>query len=357
MAEISLCMIVRDEEKTLQRCLESIADAVEEIVIVDTGSVDRTKEIAAGFTDKIYELPWKADFSAARNFAFAKAGKEYLLWLDADDVLPKQEKEKLILLKEELDQTAADCIMLPYDAAFDEAGRVTFSYERERIVRNCPQAKWIGRVHEVIPPFGKILHRDVHIEHRKEKQPYSTRNLEIYEQMLAEGEKLDAREQFYYARECYYHKKYAKAVLWFWKFLQEPTGWAENKIEACQFLYHCLMELEEEKEALAALLQGLTFAPPNGELCCALGAHFFGKENWKQAVFWYENALHVEKRRESGAFIQEECYGYLPCIQLCVCYDRLGDWEKAKMYNDLAGVFKPQDAAVAYNKKYFYAKK
>lgn len=356
-AALSLCMIVRDEEKVLARCLESVADVVEEIIIVDTGSVDRTKEIAAQFTDKIYDLAWKDDFAEARNFAFAKAGKEYLMWLDADDILPAKEKQKLFILKEELEKTSADCVMLPYDAAFDTEGEPIVSYERERIMRNCPQAKWVGQVHEVVAPFGKILHRDVHIEHRKEKQSYSRRNLEIYERMLAEGKRLDAREQFYYARECYYHGKYAKAVLWFWKFLREKEAWAENKIEACRFLYRSLLELGEEKEALAILLQGLTFAVPNGELCCELGGYFFAKEEWGQAIFWYENALHAEKRKESGAFIQEECYGYLPCIQLCVCYDRIGDWEQAKMYNNMAGMFKPKDAAVEYNRKYFEQKK
>ena len=72
MAKISLCMIVRDEEEVLERCLESIADCVDEIVIVDTGSVDRTKEIAQRFTDKIYDFQWVDDFSAARNFDFSK---------------------------------------------------------------------------------------------------------------------------------------------------------------------------------------------------------------------------------------------------------------------------------------------
>ena len=65
---MSLCMIVWQEEKALARCLEGIADAVEEIVIVDMGSTDRTKEIARQFTDKIYDFPWMDDFAAARNF-------------------------------------------------------------------------------------------------------------------------------------------------------------------------------------------------------------------------------------------------------------------------------------------------
>ena len=71
MIEISLCMIVKNEEKILTRCLDSVADLVDEIVIVDTGSTDATKKIAANYTDKIYDFTWVDDFSAARNFAFS----------------------------------------------------------------------------------------------------------------------------------------------------------------------------------------------------------------------------------------------------------------------------------------------
>ena len=93
--------------------------------------------------------------------------------------------------------------------------------------------------------------------------------------------------------------------------------------------------------------------PPTGEHCCDIGAYFYGKEQWEQAIFWYENALRAERRTEQGAFVQEDCYGFLPCIQLCVCYDRLGDLERAKMYNEMAGVFKPKDGAVLQNQAYF----
>lgn len=86
-ATISLCMIVRNEEKVLARCLESVRGCVDEIVIVDTGSSDATKEIAARYTDRIYDFEWIDDFSAARNYAFEQATGDYLLWLDADDVL------------------------------------------------------------------------------------------------------------------------------------------------------------------------------------------------------------------------------------------------------------------------------
>ncbi|MDE6896493.1 MAG: glycosyltransferase family 2 protein, partial [Lachnospiraceae bacterium] len=87
MVTISLCMIVKNEEAVLGRCLDSVKDAVDEIIIVDTGSSDRTKEIAAEYTDKIYDFEWVNDFSAARNEAFSKAEMDYCMWLDADDIL------------------------------------------------------------------------------------------------------------------------------------------------------------------------------------------------------------------------------------------------------------------------------
>ena len=85
MATVSLCMIVRNEEDVLGRCLESVKDIVDEIIIVDTGSTDRTKEIAGRFTNTVYDFPWIDDFSAARNFSFSKATMDYQMWLDADE--------------------------------------------------------------------------------------------------------------------------------------------------------------------------------------------------------------------------------------------------------------------------------
>ena len=73
MISISLCMIVRDEEQVLARCLDSVREAVDEIVIVDTGSLDRTKEIAWKYTDQVFDFVWRDDFSAARNYAFSRA--------------------------------------------------------------------------------------------------------------------------------------------------------------------------------------------------------------------------------------------------------------------------------------------
>ena len=98
MIESSLCMIVKNEEKILARCLDSVADLVDEIVIVDTGSTDATKKIAANYTDKIYDFTWVDDFSAARNFAFSKAEKDYIYTADMDE----ENRKRFCELKEVL---------------------------------------------------------------------------------------------------------------------------------------------------------------------------------------------------------------------------------------------------------------
>ena len=353
MVKISLCMIVRDEEKILERCLESISAVVDEIVIVDTGSVDKTKKIAAKFTEKIYDFPWADDFAAARNFAFSKGTGDYLLWMDADDVFPPEEKRRFFDLKEKLEKSPQDVVMMLYDTGFDGSGHPMVSYYRERLLRNCPQAKWVGCVHEVIPPFGRIQYEEIHFAHRKEAEAYSERNLKIYEKMLEKGRRLEPREQFYFARELYYHGRYKEAAEVFRSFLEEPAGWLENKLEASRYLAYSLQAQGKTEEGFDALLQGLRLAPPTGEHCCDIGAYFYGREEWEQAIFWYENALHAEKRIRQGAFVQEECYGYLPCIQLCVCHDRLGDWERAQMYNEMAAVLKPGDPVAEGNRRYF----
>ena len=258
MVSVSLCMIVKNEEDVLERCLESLAGAVDEIIIVDTGSVDHTREIAARFTDQIFDFPWQDDFSAARNESFSHASMDYCMWLDADDVLLEEDRNAFLVLKETLDPTVS-VVMAPYHTGFDESGQVTFSYYRERLIKNRAGMRWAGAVHEAVTPVGSIQYAEFAVTHKKTRPSDPDRNLRIYQAQLAAGTTLEPRQQFYYGRELYYHRRWEEALEVFERFLSEGRGWVENNIDACCHCAYCHKELGHDREALAALLRSFAY--------------------------------------------------------------------------------------------------
>lgn len=352
MPTVSLCMIVKNEEMHLARCLDSVAGLVDEIVIVDTGSTDRTVEIASGYTSKVFRQPWRDDYSEARNVSFSKASMDYCMWMDADDILEKTEAEKFLQLRQSL-SSEIDIVMMKYHTAFDEAGAPSFTYYRERWIRNVPEYRWVGAVHEVIPPKGRVLYSDIAICHKKVTAGDPDRNLRIYQKLLAEGNVLDPRQQYYYGRELYYHRQYGEAVSVLEQFLRTPDGWVENKIEACSICAGCYEQLGQRESALTALLRSMCFDRPRAELCCEIGRYFLEQGNYQNAAYWYEAALSARRDECLGGFVRPDCHDYIPLMQLCVCYDRMGETEKAEEYNERAGVCKPYAEAYLHNKQYF----
>src|SRR3989344_3480106 len=93
MPTLSLCMITKNEELLIRNCLNSVKDLVEEIIIVDTGSIDNTKLIAKKFTNKVFDFKWNDDFAEARNESLKYAGGDWILILDADEELDGQGKK------------------------------------------------------------------------------------------------------------------------------------------------------------------------------------------------------------------------------------------------------------------------
>lgn len=349
---LSLCMIVKNEASVLSRCLSSIRPAADEIIVADTGSTDNTKEIARSFGARVYDFPWCDDFSAARNFAVSKATMDYWMWLDADDVLPASQLCALLELKEQLCGDI-DIVMMKYETSFDEQGKPLFSFYRERILKTSRRYIWEGPVHEAVTPSGALLYSPIAIWHKKMHVKDSDRNLNIYEKWIQTGRPLSARHQFYYGRELYDHSQYEKAALQFEQFLSRPDGWSVNKLDACRLLSCCCREKGDEQKALQSLFASFAYDIPGAEIFCDLGAWFFRHGKIPQAIFWYTQALHCPKDETNGRFFLDECYGYIPCIWLCVCYDRLGEYKKAALYNEKAGMYKPYGTEYQKNRLYF----
>lgn len=108
------------------------------------------------------------------------------MWLDADDVIPEREQQKIKKLKEQLTPDVS-AVMMKYVTAFDDTGKPAFLFDRERLLKNGDGYLWGGRVHEAVAVRGKVLYSDAVIEHHSIKKEYSDRNLRIYERMIEEG--------------------------------------------------------------------------------------------------------------------------------------------------------------------------
>lgn len=350
---LSVCLIVKDEQEVIARCLTCAEKFADEIIVVDTGSSDATVAEAAKFTDKIFHFEWCDDFSAARNYAFDRAGCDLVMWLDADDVVEDADCRKIVRLKEEFD--GYDMAFMPYVAACD-GDRPTFVYNRERIFRRSKNYKFSGAVHEAVSPAGRIFYSDAAVRHMKVKPRDPLRNLTIIQRQIASGKPLDGRMKFYYGRELLFNGMYREAAAVLEDYLS-GEGWAVNKSEACLNLYDAYTAAGEGERALCALVRSFVYGPLRGRACCILGGHFLESGDLHSAVYWYKSALSSGGDIRDGGFADVDFTGYIPYIQLCVAYDRLGDYERAESYNEAAGRIKPDSRAYLENKKYFLARR
>lgn len=349
MVTISLCMIVKNEQDTLARCLETVKDVVDEIIIVDTGSSDKTKEIASKFTDKIYDFQWIDDFSAARNFSFSKAEMDYIFWLDADDILLPEDRKKFKLLKEHFD-LSVDIVMMKYNYAFDNEGKPALTFFRERLSKRALNLKWIDPIHEYIVSSGKIVNSDICITHRRVHDA-SGRNLKIFENMLKGGAHFSARNRLYYAKELFYNHRYPEAIENFTLFLDSKEGWFEDNIMACFQLSLCYMNVKDEESRFKTLMRSFQYDIPRAEICCQIGYYFMDHTDYYKALFWFKLAAELKKPEQSWGFFMDEFWGFIPNIQLSVCHSKLGNYDEAAKYNEKAAEYKPNHPAVVQNRK------
>lgn len=354
----SLCMIVKNEQETLSRCLDSVEGLFDSIIIVDTGSIDGTKEIAVKYTDKVYDFEWIDDFSAARNYAFSLAQTDYAMWMDADDIIPRESRSVLSALLSSLDSEQPDMVLLPYCVGFDISGRPAMKYERERIIRIGSGLCFEGAIHEAIPMRGRIIRSTAEIWHLGKEKRDNDRNIRIFERMLAQGKKLVPREKYYYARELRYHNRASEAKKYYLECIKDESAWSENRASACceladMYITESSTGSEDSKaSAMEVLLKSLEFGAPRSDMCCMMGSLFMEASQPDTAVFWYSLAPS-RFEENSVSFIHADYGGYIPYLSLAVIYDRKGQYELANSFNELAGLRKPDGREYLMNKEYF----
>lgn len=332
MVTISLCMIVKNEEKILDRCLKSIRELMDEIIIVDTGSTDRTKEIARKYTDKIYDFRWINDFSAARNFAFSKASCDYIYSADADEVLDEENQEKFWLLKETL-MPEVEIVQMYYGNQLLHG--TVYNYDRElrpKLFKRLRSFCWIEPVHETMRLLPVVFDSDIEITHLPENS-HAGRDIRIFEAILERGEKLSERLFNMYAKELLIagdKQQLANAEQFFGETADGDDTPPEQMKEALCVAVRAARMRGDYLKMFRYALKGVTDEGIS-EVCFELGEYYFNQRDYKEASIWYYNAAY-----ETVSILDIHTGGDLPLKRLSECYEAMGMKEQAEDYRQAA---------------------
>lgn len=327
MITISACMIVKNEEKVLARCLDSLKGIWDELIIVDTGSTDRTKEIAARYTDKIYDFQWIDDFSAARNFAIEKATCDYIYVPDADEILDDDNREKFLTLKENL-LPEIEIVEMRYVNQLENGTVYNFDKEyRPKLYKRLREFTFIEPVHEMVRLDPVVYDSDIDIIHKPEAV-HSGRDIKIFEKILKNGGALSIRLSKMYAKELMIsggEEDFQNAAPYF-KAVADSTANEELLKLACIVVSEAAAIRHDAEELLKYALKDVA-GDGSSEICTILGAYYESKGDLQEAAIWYYNARY-ETEPEANLKYKEE----IPLKGLSRVYKALGDETTSASY-------------------------
>lgn len=220
--KITACVIVKNEERNIKTWLDGVEPLAQEIIVVDTGSTDNTREIVQASRAKLYEFPWINDFSAAKNFALDKATGDWIIFLDADETFSVASiariKDWLKRLHGQRKIVGIMCRLINIDVT--DNNRYIGSTVQLRIFRNKSYLKYQGRIHEALtvpPKYSVELVNDIEIYHTG----YSAnlvkrklaRNLELLKEKIVSQRGEPTPKDYRYLMDCYYGLgKYEEAL-------------------------------------------------------------------------------------------------------------------------------------------------
>lgn len=318
MITISLCMIVKNEAETLARCLDSVADLMDEMIIVDTGSTDETKEIAARYTDQIYDFPWADDFSAARNFSFSKASMDYLYAPDADETLDEENRKKFRDLKQVL-LPEIEIVQMKYCTvgAFDTVLNARTEL-RPKLFKRVRQFLWEDPVHETIRTAPLVYDSDITILHMP-RSLHHKRDFSIFLKAYARDGFFSAKLLNMYAKELLKTGEpadFADAESVFTSIAENATEEKARKEASCVLARH--YRLCDKKNLFFKIALKDMLTTPCSEICFELGAYFETDADYREASLWYFNAAY-----EAESILDIHTGGDLPLKGLIRCYEKI----------------------------------
>lgn len=346
---LSLALIVKNEEKNLARCLDSVAGLWDELVIVDTGSTDNTVEIAKRYTSNIYHFEWVDHFAKARNFSFSKCTQPWVMWLDADDVLKPEDVKNIRSQFEEIITTKphVDYILINYHYWVEPPtvnGNSRATQLRERIIRR-ERAQWVGRCHEhiMIDWLRSEPVKDAYVWHLRDAvDVQNDRNRNIKLMKLAIKEEPTPRNYFYLGDEYTgagdltsaidsYKKAYelgSNPDLVFqaaWKIGKSYKDKASQELQGKEGVERAegFRKKNGFKKAIYWFKKSLEHHIAYREPLLAMAEIYSGREDYSKAAFWAEAALLIEKPENPAMCVLDSQYTFEPYHLLAQAYFKM----------------------------------
>lgn len=339
-AGISLCMIVKNEERFLEQCLRSAADAVDEIIIVDTGSTDRTIEIARSFGATVIEREWRNDFAWARNQSIEPATKRWILFLDADEELTPESKNALRELKTVPAHRHALFVRC-FNESDDYRGTGAMSHSLVRIFPNDERIRFRGLIHEFptldnnpggLPTANSsiaIVHhgylKDVVAERNK-----AARNLEIV-RAATEQDPSDPYQWFNLGTTAFLNGDYeaARDALEEMRRIngRQPRGFMPNGLAVLAEIY--CDKLREPEKGESVVHDALAFSPHYANAHFQLGKVLIAQRRFDEARKAFEAAIEDGKYAGEQFVIDDQVYRWKAHSEIGSSYVLQGDDAKA----------------------------
>jgi hypothetical protein len=347
-SEISLFMIVKNEEHNIKDCLESIRKHVDEIIIVDTGSTDKTKEVVAQYTDKIYDFKWVDDFAAARNFALTKCTKTYCLWMDADDISQNPQEIRTILEATKDDYAAYNFNIIYGNDVFCHA----------RLFKNFCGVHFKGKVHEYpvlhwLPFKTETKLNVIHKTHKHVTENRILRNIRILRKEVEEDPH-NARALFYLANALKELGQYDEALDTYQKYLSR-SYWKDERFLAQKYMGQIYQWQKQHVKAIEELFKAILIDERWAEAYYYIGENYYYLGKYEMCIRWMQMAASMPVP-DSTMFKEMAIYRDLPYRYIFASYETLGNFEGATEYCELALEKNPGDEWLKQRLVYFKQK-
>lgn len=332
--KLSLCMIVKNEEKHLTKCLNSVKGYVDEIVIIDTGSTDSSKEIASRYTDRIYDFKWCNDFAKARNFSLSKATNDWVLILDADECITNF---KLKAIKQIMNSNNMIVGRLKRINLFEDGNIVKKYIERVNRLFNKKYFQYEGIIHEQIisknldsyriqPIDIEVLHNGYMDEVVKNTNKLE-RNIELLKKAIKEHPK-DSYLYYQIGKSYFMGKKYNVACKSFKDAIDKCKDfrfeYTEDLIESYGY---SLLKCEKYQEALD-LEKYKIYYGKSPDYYFVMGLIYMNNAKFEKAINTFKKCISDKEGKIVGI------NSYQPNYNIGVIYEVLGLKEKAiRFYN------------------------